>query len=51
VTALAAGAAVTGHRSRSLWLEKLSELSGAVRKSETVTLGYPVEPVTDGFLD
>jgi hypothetical protein len=26
------------------------ELSGAVRKSETVTLGYPVEPVADGFL-
>ena len=30
--------------------ELQSELSGAVRKSETVTLGYPVEPVADGFL-
>ncbi len=26
------------------------ELSGAVRRSETVTLGYPVEPVTYAFL-
>ena len=29
---------------------ELRELSGAVRRSETVTLGYPVEPVADGFL-
>jgi hypothetical protein len=32
------------------FLDRAGELSGAVRKSETVTLSYPVEPVADGFL-
>jgi thioredoxin reductase (NADPH) len=42
---------VSGEKQRyeTRWLF-VCELSGAVCKSETVTLGYPVEPVADGFL-